>query len=180
MLKKGAEERKWTKTIWFRNRWLLGPKFTVCSERNVFPSSFSCFLSFFVARFPVGENTCLLPCGSNTAQGVSGKRGPNLLALFKRRDVHPRQTMRQLRKVCHAEGVLCLSSWQQTQQLQTKLSLQDVGLVVFLNLAKAKSFLRKTWQTYRQGYKPRLYKQFLGSTPGSKSQCSMTEKRNFF
>ena len=49
-------------------------------ERNVFPSSFSCFL-FFVSRLPclpVGENTSLLPCGSNTssAQGASGKRGP--------------------------------------------------------------------------------------------------------
>ena len=61
-------------------------------------------LIFFVAHFPVGENTSLLPCGSNTAQGASGKRGPDLLALFERRDVYPRQTMRQLRKVCHAEG----------------------------------------------------------------------------
>ena len=55
---------------------LWPPKFTVRSERNVFPSSFSCFL-FFVARLPVGENTSLPPCGSNTssAEGVSGKHG---------------------------------------------------------------------------------------------------------
>ena len=98
---------------------------------------------FFVARFPVGENTRLLPCGSNNAQGASSKRGPDLLALFERRDVYPRQTKRQLRKVGHAEGVLCLSSCQQTQQLQTKLSLQDVGLVVFLNLARRSLFFVK-------------------------------------
>ena len=98
---------------------LWPPKFTVHSERNVFPSSVSCFFFFFcvcvcVARFPVGENTSLLPCNTSSAQGASGKRGPDLLALFERRDVNPRQTMRQIRKVCHAEGVLCLSSWQQS------------------------------------------------------------------
>ena len=82
----------------------------MCSERNAFTSSLSFFFFFFVARFSVGENTSLLPCWSNTssAQGAS-----DLLALFERRHVslYPRQTMRQLRKVCHAEGVLCLSSW---------------------------------------------------------------------
>ena len=138
VLKKAAEERKWTKTFLFRNRWLFGPKFTVCTERNVLPSLF--LVSFFVvARFPVGDNTSLLPCGSNTgpAQGASGKHSRDLLSLFERRDVYPRQTMRPLRKVCHARR-RALSSWQQTQ---TKLSLQDVGLVVFLNLAKTKSLL---------------------------------------
>ena len=87
------------------------------------------------------------------AQAVRATCSPDLLALFeKKRDVYPRQTMCQLRKVCHAKGMLYLSSRQQTQQLQTKLSLPDVGLVVFLNLAKAKSPLLKTWQTYRQGW----------------------------
>ena len=85
------------------------------SERNVSPSSFSCFLFFFVARFLVGENTSLLPCGSNTssAQGTSGKRGADLLTLFGRRDVYHRQTLSPLRKLCQSEGVLCLSSRQQ-------------------------------------------------------------------
>ena len=55
----------------------------------------------------------------------------------------PARQLRQLRKVCHAEGVLCLSSWQQTQQLQTKVSLQDVGLIVFLNLARRSLFFVK-------------------------------------
>ena len=37
--------------------------------------------------------------------------------------------------------------------------LQDVGLVVSINLAKANSLLRKTWETYRLGYKTQpLYK----------------------
>ena len=109
-------------------------------------TKFFSFLFFLFPFFLSGENTSILPCGSNTssAQGASGKRGPDLLSLFERKDVYPRQTLRQLRKVCCAEGVLCLSSWQQTQQLQTKLSLQNVGQVVFLNLAKAKSLLHKT------------------------------------
>ena len=143
---------------------LWPPKFTFRTERNVFPSFFSCFPLFFVARLPVGENTSLLPCGSNTsfAQGASGKLGPDLLALFERRDVHPRQTMRQLRKVCHAEGVLCLSSWQQSW---TNPASADEAFLArcwsgcLPQPGKAKSLLRKTWQTYRQGYKPqRLYK----------------------
>ena len=128
-------------------------KFIVCSERNVFPYSFSCFLFFFAARLPVGENTSLLPCGSNTssAQGASGKRGPDLLALFERRDASPnnasapkgmpcrRCAMPKACSVCHHGNKV-----EQTQQLQTKLSLQDVGLVVFkFNLARQSLFFVK-------------------------------------
>ena len=51
MLKKGAEERKLTKTFWFRNHGFFGLTFTVRSEQNVFPSSFSCFLFFFCRTF---------------------------------------------------------------------------------------------------------------------------------
>ena len=113
------------------------------------------FYFIFFARFPVGEKTSLLPCGSNTssAQGAraSGKRGLDLLALYERRNVYPHQTMRQLRKVCRAEGVLCLSSWQQTQQLQMKLSLQHVRLVVFLNLASNNS-LKKDFSGLRPAF----------------------------
>ena len=116
MVKKGAEER--TKTFWFRNRWLFGPRNLQSALNEMFflPLFLVLFFFFFVARLPVGENTSLLPCGSNTsfAQGASGKRGPNLLHCSKEGTVYPRKTMRQLRKVCHAEGVLCLSSWQQS------------------------------------------------------------------
>ena len=65
---------------------IYSPLWTKC-----FSFLFFLFPFFFVARLPclpVGENTSLLPCGSNTssAQGASGKRGPDLLALFERRD----------------------------------------------------------------------------------------------
>ena len=40
--------------------------------------------------------------------------------------------------VCHHGNKV-----EQTQQLQTKLSLQDVGLVVFLNLARRSLFFVK-------------------------------------
>ena len=148
MVKKGAEER--TKTFWFRNRWLFGPRNLQSALNQMFflPLFLVSFFFFLVARLPVGENTSFLPCGSNTssAQGASGKRGPDLLALFERRDVYPRQTMRQLRKVCHAEGVLCLSSWQQSwtnPAIADEASWQDVGLVVFLNLARRSLFFVK-------------------------------------
>ena len=87
MVKKGAEER--TKTFWFRNRWLFGPpKFTVRSERNVFPSSFSCFLFFLSHVYLLGKTpvSALREQHQFRAQGASGKRGPDLLALFERRD----------------------------------------------------------------------------------------------
>ena len=142
---------------------LWPPKFTVRSERNVLPSSFSCFLFFFVARLPVGENTSLLPCGSNTssAQGASGKHGPDLLALFERRDWISSQNNASTPKgvPCRRRALFVIMGNKVEQTQQTKLSLQVVGLVVFLKPGKAKSLLCITWQTYRQGYKPqRLYK----------------------
>ena len=68
-------------------RWpeTYSPLWTKCLSFLFFLFTF-CFL---VARFPVGENTSLLPCGSNTAQGASGKRGPDQHILFERRDVLP-------------------------------------------------------------------------------------------
>ena len=61
---------------------LWPPKFTVRSERNVFPSSFSCFLFFFlVARLPVGENTSFLPCGSNTSSAQGRRASVALICL---------------------------------------------------------------------------------------------------
>ena len=106
MVKKGAEER--TKTFWFRNRWLFGPpKFTVRSERNVFPSSFSCFLFFFfffVARLPVGENTSLRLAGATPVPHKERRASMVLICLHcsKEGNVYPRKTMRQLPK-----GVPC-------------------------------------------------------------------------
>ena len=83
MLKKGAEERTWTKTQ-------FGSEIVDSLARNLQSALNEMFFLplflvsfFFVARFPVGDNTRLLPCGSNTAQGASGKRGPDLLALFE-------------------------------------------------------------------------------------------------
>ena len=137
---------------------IYSPLWTKC-----FSFLFFSFPFFFVAPLPVGENTSLLPCWSNTssAQGASSKRGPDLLSLFERRDVYSRWTMRQL-PVCHAEGVLCLSSWQQSW---TNPAIADEAFLArcwsgrLPQPGKAKSLLRKTWQTYRQGYKPqRLYK----------------------
>ena len=161
MVKKGAEER--TKTFWFRNRWLFGPpKFTVRSERNVFPSSFSCFL-FFCRTFTCWGKHQSPPCGSNTSSAHKERRASVVLICLhcsKEGTVYPRKTMRQLRKVCHAEGVLCLSSWQQSwANPADEAFLARCWSGRLPPPGKAKSLLCKTWQTYRQGYKPqRLYK----------------------
>ena len=159
MVKKGADEDflvQKSLTLW-------PPKFTVRSERNVLPSSFSCFLFFLSHVYLSGKTpvSCLA-----WATPVSHKERRASVALicllFERRDVYPRQTMRQLRKVCHAEGVLCLSSWQQSW---TNPAIADEAFLArcwsgrLPQPGKAKSLLRKTRQTYRQGYKPqRLYK----------------------
>ena len=95
---------------------LWPPKFTVRSERNVFPSFFFLFPFFFVARLPVGENTSLCLAGATPVPHKERRASVVLICLHcsKEGTVYPRKTMRQLRKVCHAEGVLCLSSWQQS------------------------------------------------------------------
>ena len=86
MVKKGAEER--TKTFWFRNLWLFGPRNLQSALNEMFflPLFLVSFF-FFCRTFTCRGKTPVLPCWSNTssAQGASGKRGPDLLSLFERR-----------------------------------------------------------------------------------------------
>ena len=125
---------------------LWPPKFTVCSERMfflpLFLVSFS-FFFFFVARLPVGENTSLRLAGATPVPHKERWASVVLICLHcsKEGTVYPRKTMHQLRKVCHAEGVLCLSSWQQSWANPADEAF--LNLVVFFHLARRSLFFVK-------------------------------------
>ena len=128
---------------------LWPPKFTARSERNVFPSSFSFFL-FFLLSQPLGQNTSLLPCRSNTssAQGASGKRGPDLLALFERRDVSsPNNASAPKGVPCRRRALFVIMATKLNKPSNCRRSFACKMLVWSSSSTwpgKAKSLLRKT------------------------------------
>ena len=127
---------------------LWPPKFTVHSERNVFPSFFSCFFFFVCVShvFLSGKTpvSCLATPVPHKGRRASvaliclpcSKEGMYILA--KQCVSSERCAMPKACSVCHHGNKV-----EQTRQLQTKLSLQDVGLVVFLNLARRSLFFVK-------------------------------------
>ena len=109
MVKKGAEER--TKTFWFRNRWLFGPRNLQSALNEMF------FLPLFLVSFFFLSHVYLLgttpvSCLAGATPVTQKERRASVVLIClhcsKEGTVYPRKTMRQLRKVCHAEGVRAL------------------------------------------------------------------------
>ena len=94
------------------------------------------FIFFFCQTFSCRGKHQSPVCGSNTssAQGASGKRGPYLLALFERRDVILAKQCVSSEKCAMPKALFVMMATKPDSQ--TKLSLQDFWLVVFLDLAK--------------------------------------------
>ena len=175
---KKKKKRKWTKTFLFKNRWLFGPKLTDRSERNVFSFLFSFFL--FCRMFSFLEDIGLLFAGATPVPHKEHRASVARPALFERRDIYPRQTMRQLQKVCQAMPKACSVCHDGNKpRMQTKLSLQEFGWSSSSTTWQRRSLFFLKHDKRTQDYKPQ---RFLGSTPRtcSRFQCSMTEKLNFF
>ena len=129
---------------------IYSPLWTKC-----FSFLFFLFPFFFWSHIliPVGENTSPLPCGSNTssAQGASGKRGPDLLALFERRDCIFSQNDASAPKgvPCRRHALFVIMATKLSKP--SRRSFPCNGWSGRLpQPGKAKSLLCKTWQTYRQ------------------------------
>ena len=145
MVKKGAEERM--KTFLFRNRWLFGPRNLQSALNEMF------FLPLFIVSFFFCRTfTCwgkhqspalreqhqfrTRSVGQAWSWSACTVRKKGLYILAKQCVSSERCAMPKACSVCHHGNKV-----EQTQQ--TKLSLQDVGLVVFLNLARRSLFLVK-------------------------------------
>ena len=127
-------------------KWLIlwPPKFTVRSERNAFPSSF--FLFFFLSHAFLSGKTpvsCLVgatpvphkECRASVALICLHCWNEGMYILAKHWVSSERCAMPKACSVCHHGNTN-----EQTQPLPTKLSFQDVGLVVFLNPARRSLF----------------------------------------
>ena len=150
MVKKGAEER--TKTFWFRNRWLFGPWNLQSALNEMFSFLFFLFPFFLVPFFFCRTFTCwgkhqspalreqhqfrTRSVGEAWSWSACTVRQKGLYILAKQCVSSERCAMLKACSVCHHGNKV-----EQTQQ--TKLSLQDVGLVVFLNLARRSLFFVK-------------------------------------
>ena len=127
---------------------LWPPKFTVRSERNVFPSSYSCFLFSLSHVYLSGKTPVSCLAGATPVPHKERRASVPLICLHCSKEgmcilakqcvSSERCAMPKACSVCHHGNKV-----EQTQQLQTKLSLQDVGLVIFLNLARRSLFFVK-------------------------------------
>ena len=161
---KGADERKWTKTFWFRNRCTLWPEIYSSLWTKCFSFLFSCFFFFFFfcRTFSSRENTSLLFAATPVPHKEHRASVAQICLHCSKEEMYilAKQCVRSERCAmpCRIRRRAVFVMRATNPEVQTKLSLQDFGLVVCLNLAKAKSFHRQTWQTYRKGYKlQRLY-----------------------
>ena len=102
---------------------------------------------FFVAPLPVGEKHQSFLAGATPVPRKERRASVALICFHCSKEgmyilaeqcVSSRCAMPKACSVCHHGNKV-----EQTQQLQTKLSLQDVGLVVFLNLARRSLFFVK-------------------------------------
>ena len=147
MVKKGAEERP--KTFWFRNRWLFGPRNLQSALNEMFFHPLFLVSFFLLSHVYLSGKTPFSCLAGATPVPQKERRASvaliclhcwkeGMYILAKQCVSSERCAMPKACSVCHHGNKV-----EQTQQLQTKLSLQDVGLVVFLNLARRSLFFVK-------------------------------------